>query len=104
MTAGGQSTSGLQPGRPGTDDENAVVVLFRGDILRMPAAPPFLAHSWVLGAAHRRGQKIAGDADVTADTFAYVFDSALVDLVWQERIGNRGPCCADQVKLTTFDQ
>ena len=62
----------LEPGGPGADDEHARVGALRPDPLRVPAAPPLLAHRRVLGAADRRHRPVAGDADVAADALADV--------------------------------
>ena len=43
----------------------------------------------------------AGDADVAADALADVLLTALVDLVWKKRIGDRRPGRADQIQHAT---
>ncbi len=89
---------GLETGRARADDEHLGVRRPRPHPLRMPAATPFLAHRRVLGAADRRMQRIAGDADVAADALADVLEAPLLDLPRQERVGDRRPGRADQVE------
>ena len=48
-------------------------------------------------------REVAGDADVAADAFADVLEPALLDLLRQERIGDRGPRRADQVEDARAD-
>src|SRR5262249_1171241 len=69
----------------------------------MPAAPPFLAHGRVLGAADRHRFVVAGAADVAADAFADLVLAAFIDLARQERIGDRGARRADEIKLALAD-
>ena len=81
----------LHPGRPGADDEHVVVgVLGRVELLRVPAAAVLLAGGRVLRADQRRAADLpARDADVAADALADVVEPALLDLLRQERIGDR---------------
>src|SRR6185369_7637178 len=87
----------LQPGRAGARDQHLDIALAGPDPLRMPAAPPLLAHAWVLRAADRGHGGIARDADVAADALADVLQAALLDLLGQERVGDRRPRGADEV-------
>ena len=66
--------------------------------LRMPAPPPLLAHRRVLRAADRRDREVAGHADVAADALADVLEPAFLDLLRQERVGDRRPGRADDVE------
>ena len=47
--------------------------------------------------------KSRADADVAADAFADVVDAALLDLLRQEGIGDRGPRGADHVEHAAPD-
>ena len=69
----------------------------------MPTPAPLLAHTRVLGAAHRCKGKLPRDADVAANAFANFVETSLFDLFRQERIGNRGPCCANHVQHAASD-
>ena len=81
----------FQSRRPAAYDQNFLVRFFRRNDFGMPAVSPLLAHGRVLRATDRHEARVAGDADVTADALADVFDAILFDLVWQEGIGNGGP-------------
>src|SRR5262249_4846786 len=63
-----------------------------------------LAHRRILGAAYRAAELIAGNADVAADAFADVLEPPLLDLLRQERIGDRGPGRADEVEHALLDE
>ena len=89
--------------RPGADDQHAILRLPREDHLRMPAFAPLLAGRRVLRAAHRRDGVVAADADVAADAFANVLEPPFLDLLRQERVGNRGPRRADHVEHAALD-
>src|SRR5215472_287171 len=80
----------LQASGPGTDDENALV-LCPGlrDPLRMPPAPVFLAGRGVLRADEVPPGVDPRDAHVAADALADVVEPALLDLLRQERVGDR---------------
>jgi hypothetical protein len=80
-------------GRAGGQDD-----VFGRDDLGVPAAPPFLAHGRVLRAADRARPRVAGDADVAADALADVVETAFLDLVRQERVGDGRARRADQVE------
>ena len=49
----------FQPGRPGAHHQHPRLALAGADPLRVPAAPPLLAHARVLGAADRRDREVA---------------------------------------------
>ena len=66
----------------------------------MPAAPILFHRGGVLGADERRPADLpARNAHVAADTLADVVEAALLDLVGQEGVGDRGPGGADDVRL-----
>src|ERR1700730_14323781 len=69
----------------------------------MPPAAPFLAYGWVLRTSHRHTVMPARNADVAADAFADVLLAARIDLLRQERIGDGGPCAANQVQAPPSD-
>ena len=89
---------GLQPGGAGADHQDLRVGGLPADPLRVPAPAPLLAHGRVLGAAQRRDRAVAGHADVAADALADVLVPALLDLLGQERIGDRRAGGADEVQ------
>ncbi len=96
----------LHPGRAGADHEHVVLrVRSRLEALRMPAAAVLLARGRVLRADQRRSADLpARDADVAADALADVVEAALVDLLRQERIGDRRPTGGDDVELAGVDR
>ena len=70
----------------------------------MPAASVLLAGGGVLGAHHRRAADLpARDALVAADALPDVVETALLDLVRQERVRDRRPGGADDVELSGVD-
>ena len=69
----------------------------------MPALAPLFHEGGILRAARDRHGHVAGDADVAADAFADVLDAALLDFLRQERIGDRGPCAADEIERAGLD-
>ena len=74
------------------------------ELLRVPTAAVLLAAGRVLGAPDRRAALLpAGDADVAADALADVLEAALLDLLRQERIGDRRAGGADDVGLPGVD-
>ena len=93
-----QGPGRLEARGAGADDQHVSLRRLRPDALGMPAAPPFLAHRRILGAAARRHGGIAGDADVAADAFANVFEAAFLDFLRQEGIGDRRPRRTDEVE------
>src|SRR5947208_10918199 len=71
----------------------------------MPAAPVLLAGRRVLRADGRRAADLpARDADVAADALADVVEPALVDLLRQERVGDRRTTGRDDVELARVDR
>src|SRR6185437_752479 len=64
----------------------------------MPAAAPFLTHSWILCAAEVGRGIVARHANVAADAFANVVDPSLLDLLREERISDRRPRCTDEIE------
>src|SRR5437763_658373 len=73
---------------PGAHDEHALVTVGRGmELLRMPPAAVLLPRGGVLGADHGGPTDLpARYALVAADALADVLESALLDLLGQERI------------------
>ena len=69
----------------------------------MPPAPPLLPHARVLRTADRGHGGVAGHADVAADALADVLQAALLDLLGQERVGDRRPRGADEVEHSVSD-
>src|SRR5579862_9810452 len=70
------------------------------NVLRMPAAPPFLAGGRVLSAAHRHAVVPARDTDVASDALADLIEAPFLDLTGQERICDRGAGPADEIEDT----
>ena len=101
-----QHERALHPGGAGADHQHIVVgVCRRLEPLGVPAAAVLLAGGRVLGADHRRAADLpARDADVAADALADVVEAALVDLLRQERVGDRRPRSADDVELAALDR
>ncbi len=54
----------------------------------------------ILRAAHRHAVVPARDADIAADALANLVLPALVDLVRQKRVRDRGPCAPDQIEYS----
>ena len=98
-----QGPRAFESGRPGADDQHTVLRAPGRDFFGMPAAPPFLAHRRVLGAADRHSQGITRDADVTADALADVVNAPLLDLLGQERVGDGRARRADEIEHATLD-
>lgn len=70
----------------------------------MPITPPFFAHGGILCAANRNEARIACDTDITANTLADIFVSALFFyLVRQKRVCNGRARRADEIKNAAFD-
>ena len=90
-------------GRHMSWDEDFIVLLFGRDDLRVPTAPPFFAHGWVLCAADGNEARIASDANIAANAFADIFVAAFFDFVWQKWICDAGACRADQVHDSALD-
>ena len=90
--------------RTRSDDEHRRLLRRLLEFLGMPAAAVFLHRGGVLGADKRRAADLpARDAHVAADAFADIVEPPLLDLLGQEGIGNRGPCCTDDVGLTRLE-
>ncbi|MNT63063.1 hypothetical protein D3C72_2008390 [compost metagenome] len=70
----------------------------------MPSLAPFLGHGRVLRAADRRHGEIARNTDIAADALTDVVETALLDLLRQERIGDRRTRCADHVENALVDE
>src|SRR5579883_985330 len=98
MTGLAEHPCGLEPGRPGADDQHRSGMPSGLDALRMPAAPPFLAHRGVLRAADRTAAEIVGVTHVAADAFADLIEPSAANLLRQERVGDRGTRGADEVE------
>src|SRR5207245_138700 len=82
-----------------------VGVLSGVELLRVPAAPVLLAGGRVLRADQRRAPDLpARDADVAADAFTDVVESAFVDLPRQPRIRDRRAAGGDDVELAPVDR
>src|SRR5258708_1386012 len=69
----------------------------------MPAAPPLFSCGGVLSAADRHTVVPARDTDIAADALANILLAALVDLLRQKRIGDRGARPTDQIQDAAFD-
>ena len=93
-----QGARGLQPGGPCADHHDRRRAAPHRDALRVPAAPPLLAHGRVLGAPDRQPLGIGGHADVAADALPDRRRPAVADLRRQERVGDRGSRSPDQVE------
>ena len=89
----------LHAGRAGADDED-VVGGVRGALepLGMPASAVLLAGGRVLRAADVAARVARDDAHVAADALADLVQPALLDLLRQERVGDRRPGGADDVR------
>ena len=64
----------------------------------MPTPAPLLTHARILCAAHRCESMLPCNTNVTADTLADFIKTPLLNLLGQERIGNRRPRRADHVQ------
>ena len=69
----------------------------------MPSLAPLLAHRRILRATDRSARHVAGDADVASDALADIVEASLLDLPWQERIGDARPRRADHVEHAASD-
>ncbi len=77
----------FKPRRASADDENGASAVTRNS-LRVPAAPPFLAHCRVLRASQGGGPRIMRIAYVATNTPADILDLAVPYFGRQEWIGN----------------
>ena len=87
----------LESCRARADNQHGTFGLLRRDDFWVPAAPPLLAHRRVLRAAQVGRGIVARHTHITADAFADLVDPPFLDLLRQERIGDRGPRRADEV-------
>ena len=94
----------FQASRSGSDHEHRGIGALGLDPFGMPAAAPLLAHSRVLRASHGRLQMLPGHADIAADAFADVVETALLDLAGNEGIGDRRAGAADEVCVLTAEE
>ena len=69
----------------------------------MPAAPPFLPHGWILGAADGYKLLVPADTDIAADALPDILDAAFTDFVGEKWVGDRRPRRADQVNYPATD-
>src|SRR5262245_27868287 len=92
--------------RPGADDEYVVFVVRRLiEPLRMPAAPVLFARGRVLRTPDRWPALLPPRyADVARDALSDVIEAAFLDLPREERVGDRGSRCPDDVALPGVDR
>ena len=75
-----EAQCGFEARGSGPHHQHLLALGVGGDILRMPAAPPFLGNRRVLGAAQVHALIVRRAADVAADAFADLVQPAVADL------------------------
>ena len=94
----------LEPRRAGADDQHLAAGVRRTlETLRVPAAAELLARGRILRARDLVMVERARKADVATDALADLVEPSLLDLLRQERVGDRRPRGADQIPDAAAD-